>query len=319
MKISVCAFINSIPPSARRSHKADLLINFIKGVNANKDSGKIYDSRYNRPVSVDVAILQGWVHENSSRTPHLNFRRSIIKRQQDDNKNLIVIDSNLFGYNVDKLHPMMYHRFSMGGVFPTTANYFDTIVDETRWDKIATDLDIKVKPWRKLGSYILLCCQRNEGWSMKGLSVVDWIHQTVQEIRKHTDRGILVRAHPGDKHAHRYLRETKHKISNNKSIKKDFEKAWATITYNSSPGVASAIEGVPLYVTDPIPQTSQAFAVANTDLSTIESPQTFDRTDWLQRLAMCHWKMEELRNGDAWRHMKQFISSKEPSVTLGKK
>jgi len=307
-KVTVSAYINTIPPSARRSHKAELLVNFIRGVNANKDSGKVYDIRYNRPIPSDVALLQGWVHEDSSTSPHLNLRRAVIKRQQDENDNIIVIDSNLFGYNVDKLHHMLYHRFSMGGVFPTTADYFDGVVDQNRWTQIAKDLSINVKPWRKSGSYILLCCQRNQGWSMKGLDVVKWINNTVKELRKYTDRGILVRAHPGDKHAHRYLRETKLKVSNNKSIKKDFEKAWATITYNSSPGVASAIEGVPIYVTDPIPETSQAYAVANTDLSTIENPTTFNRNEWLERLAMCHWKMDELSNGDAWKHIKQFIS-----------
>ena len=308
MKIGVSAFINTIPPSARRSHKADLLINFIKGVNANRDSGKIFDVRYSRPIKTDVAILQGWVHENSSRTPHLNFRRAIIERQKKDNNKIIVIDSNLFGYNVDKLHPMMYHRFGMGGVFPTTANYFDGIVDDTRWETIGKNLNLTLKPWRTSGSYILLCCQRNDGWSMKGLNVVQWIRQTVKELRKHTDRSFVIRAHPGDKQSHKYLKDIGIKVSHNKSITTDFKKAWATITYNSSPGVASAIEGVPIFVTDPEPRTSQAYDVANTNLANIEKPKTFSREDWLQRLAMCHWNMEELKNGDAWAHMKQSIS-----------
>jgi hypothetical protein len=54
-------------------------------------------------------------------------------------------------------------------------------------------------------------------------------------------------------------------------------------------------------------QANAAFSVANTDLSKIETPATFDRQPWIERIAMCHWNYEELSNGAAWRHMKKFV------------
>ena len=97
------------------------------------------------------------------------------------------------------------------------------------------------------------------------------------------------------------------KISTSASLTEELNKAWATITFNSSPGVASAIEGVPVFVTDPEPKISQAFEVANTDLSQIENPKTFDREHWLQKIAMCHWNFEEIGNGTAWKHIKNYL------------
>jgi len=79
------------------------------------------------------------------------------------------------------------------------------------------------------------------------------------------------------------------------------------ITYNSSPGVAAAIEGIPVFVTDPNPEVSQAFDVANTSLKRLENPKTFDRQAWIEKISMSHWNFEELRSGEAWRHIRNYI------------
>lgn len=60
-------------------------------------------------------------------------------------------------------------------------------------------------------------------------------------------------------------------------------------------------------MTDPVPETSQAYPVANYNLNAIENPELKDRQQWVERLAMCHWKFEELKNGNAWNHIKSYI------------
>jgi hypothetical protein len=47
--------------------------------------------------------------------------------------------------------------------------------------------------------------------------------------------------------------------------------------------------------------------VANTDLTQIENPILFDRQEWLERIAMCHWSFDELTNGTAWKFMRKYI------------
>jgi hypothetical protein len=71
--------------------------------------------------------------------------------------------------------------------------------------------------------------------------------------------------------------------------------------------VAAAIEGIPVFVTDPIPQTSQAFEIANTELSLIESPNLVERQQWIEKLSMSHWNFQQLKSGQAWNHIKKYI------------
>ncbi len=301
MKI-VTAYLAGVPSPQKNLHKTEILRRFIDGVNLMRDKGIAHTGK--NLLKSDVGIIQGWVHPGSPNTPHLNLRRQVA--QNTHNNNTIIVDSNLFNYEVGKLHPKHYSRYSMNGVFPTTGNYFDTNVDSNRWKQISIDLNLSLKDWRSNGNHILICAQRNGGWSMKGLDVYKWVEQTVAEIKTYTDRPIVVRGHPGDKNFRKYLqpKDSSWVLSKNEKITEDFKNAWAVVTYNSSPGVAAAIEGIPVFVTDPEPKISQAYAVANTNLSCIENPKTFERVKWVEKLSMCHWKFDELSNGTAWAHMR---------------
>jgi hypothetical protein len=132
----------------------------------------------------------------------------------------------------------------------------------------------------------------------------------VIQIRQHSrKRPILVRTHPGDKKIKSILK-INHKnvhLSTNERLVDDLRNAWATVVYNSSPSVASIIEGVPAFITDPISQHSQTYEVANTDLSRLENPEMPDRQAWIEKISMCHWNFEELRSGNAWQFFKKYI------------
>jgi hypothetical protein len=301
----VVSYIAGVPPSTKNSGKREILTRFADGVALFGDQAVKHTGFNIMPA--DVAVIQGWTHEQGKSAPHLTLRQQVIDTQRRTGTRLLVIDSNLFNYK-QKNHPANYLRYSFDGVFPTTGNYFDQIVDPARWQQISQDLDVPLRPWRTHGDHILICTQRQGGWSMKGLGVMSWLNQTVDEIRKYSNRPIRVRAHPGDKQAKAYLSpDPRWTISTNTGLTDDLSNAWAVITYNSSPGVAGAIEGIPVFVTDPVPQNSQAYAVANTDLSQIETPKTFERQAWAERLAMSHWNFAELSNGTAWRHIRQFV------------
>lgn len=303
--MKVVSYLGGVPSPHKSPHKTEVLTRFVEGVTKHGDEGIAHQGR--DLIKSDVGIIQGWVHARSPNTPHLVLRRNVSKNTH--NKHTIIVDSNLFNYNLGKLYHKHYSRYSMDGVFPTTGNYFKDFVDPNRWKQISKDLQLSLKDWRTTGDHILLACQRNGGWSMDTYAVTDWVSNTVNELRKHTDRPIVVRGHPGDKNAIRYLSQkgVDWTLSRNEKIVQDFNNAWATITYNSSPGVASAIEGVPVFVTDPNARVSQAFEVANTNLANIENPKTFERQEWVEGLSMCHWKFEELSDGTAWAHMRNYV------------
>jgi hypothetical protein len=304
--MKVISYLRTVPPGNKNPEKENILHYFVQGVNRVGDQGILQDQT--ALVDCDVAVIQGWVHEGSRNSTHLNFRKSIIDKQRKDRKHVLIADSNLFLY-ADKTNPHHYLRYSFDGVFPTTGNYFNSIVDPDRWQQISKDHGINLKPWRTQGNHILICTQRNGGWSMKGFDVVEWLEKTVTEIRKYTARSIIVRAHPGDKNAINYLnsKDPRWSISNSEKITDDFLNSWAVITYNSSPAVAAAIEGIPVFVTDPVPQMSQAFEIANTDLSLIESPKLVERQQWVEKISMSHWNFQQLKSGEAWTHIKKHI------------
>jgi len=305
--LTAVAYYGGIPPTNNNPEKPLILDNFLAGVRTSGDTAIAHQGM--NAIPCDVALIQGFVHEHGKTAPHLQLRQNAVLLQKNNNKRSLIVDSNLFLY-ADPNNTRTYLRYSFDGVFPTTGFYFNHDIDPIRWSKISRDLNLSLKPWRTQGNHILICLQRHGGWSMGGLSVQAWLDQTVNQIRQHSrKRPILVRTHPGDKKIKSILK-INHKnvyLSTNERLIDDLRNAWATVVYNSSPGVASIIEGVPAFITDPVPQHSQAYEVANTDLSRLENPEMPDRQAWIDKVSMCHWNFEELRSGEAWQFFKKYI------------
>ena len=298
-------YLAGCPAGAKNIHKHEIIHKFVKGVNAAGDTGILHTGK-NILVDTNVHFIQGWVHQNSGTAPHLMVRKNAIEFARTHAQHVLVADSNLFNY-IDANEKKSYTRYSFDGVFPTTGNYFDSMVDPTRWDKISKATGVKLKPWRASGRHILICTQRNGGWSMGGLDVAAWLEQTVKQIKQFTSRPIIVRGHPGDRYHTQYIDQKKYTLSRSKYIWEDFKDAHAVVTFNSSPGVAAAIEGIPVFVTDPNPRVSQAYDVSNHSIHKIENPRTFDRELWIQKLAMSHWNRDEIESGEAWRHIRNYV------------
>jgi hypothetical protein len=196
-----------------------------------------------------------------------------------------------------------------------TVIYCDTQVDTNRCKQVSKDLNISLKDYRTSGNHILLCLQRNGGWSMGNTNIQDWTISTINKIRQYTDRPIIIRPHPGDKQSKAILTpgnphcrlpfSNNITLSTNQSIIDDLKNCWAAVNYNSSPVVGAAIEGVPIFVADK--EKSQCAEIANADLAQIETPVLYERQRWVERLAMFHWNFDELKSGECWSHMRQYI------------
>jgi hypothetical protein len=308
--MKVTSYLKVVPKKNTSEEKTGLLTKFITGVNRVGDTGIIHHGL--DVVDSDVAIIQGWQHEKGKNGEHLKLRQHIIDTQLAKNKYVITADSNLFLYANKSNKPHHYLRYSINGIFPSTGNYCDDNIDPARWQKIHKDTGITLENYKVKGKTIVLCLQRNGGWSMSGIDVQDWILTTVAKIRKYSDRPIVIRAHPGDKKAREYLtRHCRFKHLQNvtlsafdRPLELDLHKAWAVVNHNSSSIVGPIIQGYHAFVTDPIK--SQCAEVANTDFSMINTPQEFDRQRWLERISMFHWKFDELEDGSCWRHMRNY-------------
>jgi hypothetical protein len=300
---SVAIYHKSIPPGNKSVEKPLILTNFSQGVRRNGDL--VVDVQGHDVVITDVGVIQGWVHSIAD-SAHLKLRRKVIM----SHRKTVCADSNLFLYK-DKTNPGNYLRYSFNGIFPTTGIYCDNQIDTARWQKIQRDLGLAVKDYRISGEHILLCLQRNGGWSMAGLDVVAWTLNTINTLRQHTNRPIVIRVHPGDKSSKDYIKqlqglENVTVSESGKTMEQDLINCWAVVNYNSSSVVGASIEGYPVFVTDSA--RSQCRDIANTDLSQIETPVLHNRQPWLERIAMFHWNFQELASGACWAHMRKWIN-----------
>jgi hypothetical protein len=302
-------------PNAKNLEKLEILKNFSIGIDHSGDQKiDVLDYKY---INSDVAVMQGWLGRGTSpikSSSHLNLRSEIIRNQLSLKKYVVIADSNLFLY-ANKSNPLHYLRYSFNGVFPNTGIYCDNEIDPTRWQKLSKNLNLSLKDWRENGDHILICLQRNGGWSMGSVDIQDWAVQTINTLRQYTDRKIIVRVHPGDKSSKLIIHPNNPKcrikfsssvqLSNNVNLVDDLKNCWAAVNFNSSPVVGAAIEGIPIFVSDP--EKSQCAEIANIKLKQIENPLMPDRQRWVERLSMFHWNFDELRSGECWSHMRKFI------------
>ena len=296
MKIAI--YLSSVPPKVKNEQKINALKRFGKGVESNGDSVQFVTDT--RVVDSDVSVIQGFV-SNDFTSSHLRLRKEVVDRSQS----AIIIDSNLFQFSCTE-DPSFYLRYSVNGVFPTTGFYFDNKIDSSRWAKISNRLNLQLADYRENGDHVLISLQRMQGWSMRNIDVQTWLDECISKIRMFSDRKIVVRKHPGDKKQHELrIKFNDVVFSENPLLVTDLKNCWANVTFNSSPGVASLIKGIPTFVTDPSPCHSQTYPICNTDISLIETPALYDRQPWIERLCQFHWNNDEVASGEAWEFMKE--------------
>ena len=309
--MKVVSYLKTVPGKNINPQKEQLLFNFAEGVRQAGDEGIVHTQE--NLIECDAGMIQGWVYDKIT-TPHLRLRSNIIKTQKEYGKHVITADANLFLFH-DPQNSKSYLRYSFNGIFPTTGNYCDKTIDEKRWKSISRTLNLQPDPYKTDGRHIVLMCQRQGGWSMKGYDVVQWMQDTIQKIQHYTDRKIIIRSHPGDKLAVDYLaRRPGHPLEHfsnvelsppGRTLDEDLKGAWAVVNHNSSAAVGPIIKGYHAFLTDPTD--SQCKEVVNTNFSKIDTPEEYDRLAWLKRISMFHWTFDELRKGACWKHMRQFI------------
>tara|TARA_B110000977_G_C11066281_1_gene487933 strand:+ start:1797 stop:2723 length:927 start_codon:yes stop_codon:yes gene_type:complete len=308
--MKVVSYYNVVPFKNKSQEKINILTKFVTGVNAAGDIGVLHQG--NDLVNADVGFIQGWQHESGKNATHLQLRQRVIDCTA--NTHVCTADANLFLYASHHNLPHHYLRYSFNGVFRNTGNYFDNNVDPLRWQQISNDCDITIENTKKNGVHILICAQRNKGWAMGALELNDWIFTTCQEIRKYSNRPIVIRLHPGDRQTQSQrpqialrIKMQLHNVtlSTQTSLDEDLKNCHAVVNHNSSSIVGPLIKGFSAFITDPTK--SQCAEVAHTDFSLIDNPNEFDRLAWLERISMFHWKFSELEDGAAWRHIRQYV------------
>ena len=162
----------------------------------------------------------------------------------------------------------------------------------------AASLDLKLQPWRN-GSNIVIAMQRQDSEQWHGLPPINqWLESTVAEIRKHSDRPVVIRSHPrsGCNIPSGCLIDRPQFTAGSYDdfdFGRVLESAHCVVNWNSGPGSKALIAGVPAFVGPD----SLASPIANWDFSRIENPLKSERSVWLEQLAHTEWTVKEIKTG----------------------
>lgn len=306
------SYLSSLPKHINGEEKINALTFFAEGAARYGDHAVTTQSQAYEACDIGAIIGNAFdANPGKVNLPHYKVRKMVMETQAARNRYWLSIDSNVFIYK-DKLNPHRYLRYSFNGVFPATGIYCNNTPGNENWDNIRRDYNMDLKPWRSNGSHILITLQRPMGWSMRGQNLMAWLENTFANIRRYSDRPIIIRWHPGDwKNYPKYdavLKKYRVTISpQERHITQDLVNCWALVCHNSTPSAVAPIEGVPAFITDD-PSYSQGGDIANTDFSRLENPLLPDREQWIKKLAQCHWSFEDLRSGRCWAHMRQWVT-----------
>lgn len=147
----------------------------------------------------------------------------------------------------------------------------------------------KIKPWKTIrNDFILLCPQSDLFFSLRGMNPKAWVQDTILELRKYTDRKIIVHYKSGGVRAEDHFQPM-------------LRTAYAVVVYSSMAGAQACLSGVPCFALD---KNCASAKFGLTDLSKINSPFKPDNREQLAwNLADNQWTLDEMKKGIAWERL----------------
>jgi hypothetical protein len=218
------------------------------------------------------------------------LKYKIMQKCLADNKDFYYVDSGYVGNNINKKNPMgnkLYHRIVKNDL---QQNEIRPRPND-RWQA----LGINLQP-RKFGKKIIIAAPDEKPCRYYGIDQDQWVQQTIEEIKKYTNRPIIVRQR-APKRVDRIATAPLQQV-----LAQDVH---ALVTFNSVAAVESILSGVPAFVLAP---SHIAQPVASTQLSQIENPYWADQDKlnaWCHSMAYGQYHVRELRDGTAFRMMQE--------------
>jgi len=244
-------------------------------------------------------------------SPTHNLRKKV----SETSKQCFFFDSNVLKYYEKDIR---YFRLPYRSIHPHNADYMTFDPDTfKRVEKVKKDMGIELKPMREQGNHILLTLNRGfGGFSSFGKGCYEWAKETIEELRKHTQRPIKIRSHSHSKETPELIEDKKNLdyiLNNYKDISHtafgktdlldDLKDAWACVCYTSTSGAVALIEGVPMFATH---EACFSYSWSSGKLEDIESPKEVNREKFLRYYVNAHWSLDEIKNGIFWGKFKKF-------------
>jgi hypothetical protein len=235
----------------------------------------------------DVAVIFG---VRKTHVPVSWPRGEIFRQQREKKLDVVVLETGYINRGDGENHHYAAGLNGLNG----RADFKNKDMPELRKLVLQRNYGLRCLAWRDDGKHILLCGQVPWDASVDHINYTVWLHETARKLLTGL-REVRYRPHPlGPQEGIPGC-----SIST-KPIREDFEDAWATVAFNSNSVVESVIEGIPGFSFD---SGSMASEVCNHWLDEMDKPRMPDRHQWLNNIAYAQWTPDEMRSGDAWRHL----------------
>lgn len=268
-----------------------------------------------RLTDCDLAIMYGgWRNRGDVH----KFRTDIAMKSPV----FICNETPLVGRSTNSKHHS-WNRVGVNGFLNGEGIFFkEGNLIENRWDNLKKIFNLQKKPWRKNGDHIVLALQLPGDSSMKTQDLSDWAIDTVDDIRRYSNRKIVVRLHPllsdeGFMESLPFIKKVIFNHWNNVELGKsntpfieDLKNAHCIVAYSSGLSIDSVINGIPVIAID---RSNFAFEISSHLIKDIENPMMADDNivvDWLNKLSNSQWSRDEITNGLAWSQVLPIIEEK---------
>ena len=212
--------------------------------------------------------------------------RAIYEKCIRENKPIIIIEVGNLKRNVT--WRISLNHINNLGIFGNTDH-----LDLDRPTKLGAVLS-PISPHRR--GEILIATQHECSLQWAGMPTMRaWTENTISEIKKYTNRRIIVRPHPRSPFPVKIpgvLLDSPKRVPNTYDDFNIFYNYHCVVNYNSGPAVQAAMAGVPI-----ICDSSSLAGELSSKLENIENVSLPDRTEWFLKLCHTEWTVDEIAKG----------------------
>ena len=244
----------------------------------------------------------------SRRKDSQNKRNRIIRDCWESKKPVFHLDTGIFSTYIRRhisSNQSNYFRIGLGDCVGT-GDFLNENSNPKRFEMLKKKYNFSENPTKSSNSgHILFLLQNPRGWQYDELEDYNtWARNTLLDIRKYTNREILVRPHPNHQDHSDFVQITKKipNVSKQKTDKNrqksadDIKHAAAVVTHSSSAVTEAYVEGVPVFVTSNRCFGYEYYSMDLSKLSDLETYNWNNRYQVLCNWAMSSWHLEEMRD-----------------------
>jgi hypothetical protein len=258
-----------------------------------KDGQDEYILKLAKSVGGRITSTDDFVYSESKKPIVLRgiLKHKIMKQCWEDNRDFYYVDTGYFGNERTVSNPngwKYWHR-----IVKNNLQHHDLVKRPSdRWGKF----DRKLTNWKKGGRKILIAKPDEKPCKFYGIDLEQWTHDTVETIKKYTDRPIEIRE--------RAPKRIDRTIGNTLKQALD-DDVFALVTFNSNAATEAIMYGIPAFTLAPC---NAASPVSSQQLEQIENPYYPDMDklyEWVCHLSYGQFHVDELTSGAALKILQQ--------------